>query len=381
MHHMRPQVSPLHTGHLHQMPRSSFLGGKDIMKYMRVCSQGYGCAIVLIVRLHFLFMMPQTLTQHLLTELMDHPERKDLVLIMSDIAVIGKIVSEQTGRIGLTSIANSTHRTNIQGEDVKELDVLANELCKEYLSQTGHFAALASEEEDTVVDLTAHNPQAQYIIAFDPLDGVSNISANIAVGTIFSIYKKRTDVPSTSEAQFLRKGTEQLIAGYIMYSTSTTLVFSWGSGVHEFTLNRGTGEFFLSKEKIRIPETCGNYSVNATYTKHYTPKDATFIIYMRDELGASDRYVGSLVADVHRNLIQGGVYMYFANDKETTGIYKPKLRMVYEVQPMSFLIRAAGGMATDGNIDILEKVPTTLHERTAVVMGNKKEVEYYTSLL
>ncbi len=321
--------------------------------------------------------MYQTLTQHLFQELVDHPEKKDLVLIMHDLAVIGKIISQKTNRIGLTSITKSTDTKNIQGEDVKEIDVIANTLCKSYLSQTGHFVALASEEENTVVDLSLSNPHGGYIIAFDPLDGVSNINANIAVGTIFSIYKKRDDIPPADERQFLRKGSEQVIAGYIMYSTSTVLVFSWGSGVHEFTLDQGTGEFFLSKEQMCIPDCCANYSVNATYTNWYTEHDQSYIAYLRDTVQASDRYVGSLIADIHRNLIQGGVYMYVANNKENKDVYKPKLRMVYEVQPISYLVAQAGGMATDGTINLLDKIPQTLHERSAIIVGNTKEVERY----
>jgi len=297
--------------------------------------------------------------------------------MMSELAVIGKIISQQTNKAGLTTITHSTNTTNVQGEDVKELDVIANDLCKNYLQQTGHFAAMASEEEETVVDMSKENPNASYIIAFDPLDGVSNINVNIAVGTIFSIYKKRKELPAGDEQQFLRKGSEQVIAGYIMYSTSTTLVFSFGNGVHEFTLDQGTGEFFLSREYITIPDTCKNYSVNQTYTKHYTERDNTFIAYLRDDIEASDRYVGSLIADIHRNLIQGGVFMYFANDTKEKGVYKPKLRMVYEAQPISFLVQQAGGTSTDGQINLLEKVPKSLHERTSLVTGNRKEIEQY----
>ena len=322
-------------------------------------------------------MKRQTLTQYLLNQLVAHPEQKDLVLMMSDLAVIGKILSEQTNKIGLTTITQSTQSTNIQGEDVKELDIVANELCKNYLRQTGHFIAMASEEEEGVVDMSEENPNGKYIIAFDPLDGVSNIDANIGVGTIFSVYKKDEDRSPADEKQFLRAGKDQVIAGYILYSTSTTLVFSLGDGTHECTLDQGTGEFFMSKENLKIPETCKNFSTNSTYVNYQQSRDKEFTLYLRDELGASDRHVGSLVADIHRNLVQGGVFMYFANDKKEKGTYKPKLRMLYELQPIGFLVEQAGGLAVDENGNLLEKIPKSLHERSAVVMGNKKEVEKY----
>jgi fructose-1,6-bisphosphatase I len=262
--------------------------------------------------------VPQTLQLYLLKELKDHPERIDLVMMMADIATIGKLISARTNRTGLTDFRGLTSDTNVQGETQAKLDVYTNDLCKNYLRNTGLFAALASEEEDDAVDL--ENPGGKYVIAFDPLDGSSNIDVNVSVGTIFSVHKRLDGLAPGDAKQFLQPGKDQVLAGYVLYGSSTVLVFSWG-----------------------------------------------------DKL----RWIASLVADFHRNLIKGGVFFMPAFDVSGGGNFKPKLRLNYEAKPMAFLMQQAGGTALAGDENILDIVPSELHQRVSVNMGNTNVVERY----
>ncbi len=290
--------------------------------------------------------LPKTLQQYLLAELEDHPERLELVMMMADIATIGKLISAQTNRAGLAGIRGLSGSTNVQDEDQAKLDVYANDLCKRYLESTGLFAAMASEEEDEAVDLK--NSQAGYVIAFDPLDGSSNIDVNISVGTIFSVHRKLDGVPAGSDKQFLQPGRDQVLAGYVLYGSSTVLVFSWGDGVHEFTLDVDLGEFFLSDDHLMVPDKTPYYSVNESYTPHISKHDQAYLKRVRKETSKL-RYVGSLVADFHRNLLKGGVFFFPAVDSSGKGAYKPKIRLNYEAKPMAFLIEQAGGAASTGD--------------------------------
>ncbi|PIT86907.1 MAG: fructose-bisphosphatase class I [Candidatus Magasanikbacteria bacterium CG10_big_fil_rev_8_21_14_0_10_43_6] len=239
---------------------------------------------------------------------------------------------------------------------------------------------MASEEEESVVDMAEDGSDAQYIIAFDPLDGSSNIDVNVSIGTIFSVHKRLPNVDRLDERQFFQAGHEQVLAGYILYGSSTVLVFSLGDGVHEFTLDPNIGEFFLSNEKITIPESCTYYSVNEGNVSYFEKSDAAFIEYLKHDVGASGRYIGSLVADFHRNLIKGGVFLYPRIDTKGDGVFTGKLRLNYELKPMAFLLEQAGGLAVDGaGMPILDIVPTELHERRGVVMGSRQVVETYVS--
>lgn len=322
-------------------------------------------------------MTTLTLTQYLLREFRDHPDRRDLVMIMSDLATIGKFISRETNRAGLVDILGPVGQVNIQGEQVQRLDVLANEQCKHYLQETGHFATLASEEEETVVDMGARGEKASYVIAFDPLDGSSNIDVNVSIGTIFSVHRRLPDIPRTDAKQFLQLGRDQVLAGYFLYGSSTVLVFSFGDGVHEFTLDQGLGEFLLSCERIQIPTKCEIYSVNETNTPYMRDKDKQFIEYLKFEKKCGTRYIGSLVADIHRNLKKGGIFLYPGIDKDGSGNFKGKLRLNYEAKPVAFLVEQAGGLATNGERNILDVMPSELHERSALIIGNKEVVENY----
>ncbi len=318
-----------------------------------------------------------TLTQYLLQNLADHPEQKGLVLIMSDLATIGKYLSRETNRAGIANIRGSAGHTNVQNEQVQTLDVLANDLCKDFLKQTGHFAALASEEEEGVVDMGQYGKDAKYVIAFDPLDGSSNIDVNVSIGTIFSVHRRLEGMERTDEKQFLQKGKDQVLAGYILYGTSTVLIFSFGNGVHEFTLDQSLGEFLLSNERMMVPSACEIYSVNEGNTPYISEKDKKFIEFLKFEKKCSTRYIGSLVADFHRNMMKGGIYLYPGIDKKGTGTFEGKLRLNYEAKPMAFLIDQAGGLAIDGKENILDMQPTKLHQRCPLIVGNRDVVEDY----
>ncbi len=321
-----------------------------------------------------------TLTQYLLRHLSAHPDQRGLTMIMSDIAVIGKALSREINRAGLKNILGLTGSTNIQGEQVHKLDQIANELTKQYLRQTGHFAALSSEEEDGVVDMGEFGKDARYVIAFDPLDGSSNIDVNVSIGTIFSVHARRDDVERTDEKQFLQTGRTQVLAGYMLYGSSTVLIFSFGDGVHEFTLDQGLGEFLLSTERIEMPEKCPYYSVNEGNYLSFPKKDQAFISYLKDQKKCDLRYIGSAVADFHRTLKKGGVFMYPAVDKEGTGQYKGKYRLNFENKPMAFLAEQAGAVVLDGEQAILDIEPTALHQRAAFIMGSRSMMEQYVKL-
>lgn len=312
--------------------------------------------------------MRETLQQFLLSALKDHPERYELVMMMADIATIGKLISARTNRAGLTELTGLAGSTNVQNEAQANLDIFANDLCKDYLDKTGLFAAMASEEETDVVDLK--NPKANYVIAFDPLDGSSNIDVNIPIGTIFSVHKKLKRIKAGDERQFLQSGRDQVLAGYVLYGSSTMLVFTWGEGVHTFTLDMDLGEFLLSNVHLKIPAKCPYYSFNEAYGDFISDKDKKYLKKLRTATG-SLRYVGSLVADVHRNLIKGGVMFYPAIDTSGKGNFQPKLRLNYEAKPMAWLAEQAGGAALAEDVAILDIVPNELHQRVSVTIGNK----------
>ena len=317
-------------------------------------------------------MTPKTLQQYLLVELRDHPERYELVMMMADIATIGKLISARTNRAGLTELTGLADSTNIQDETQANLDIYTNDLCKDYLSKTGLFAALASEEEDKVVDLK--NPDANYVIAFDPLDGSSNIDVNVSVGTIFSVHKKVAGLPAADEKQFLQKGRDQVLAGYVLYGSSTMLVFSWGDGVHVFTLDVDLGEFLLSHAQVKIPAECPYYSFNEAYVPYMSAADQAYLVKVRKQTSKL-RWIASFVADFHRNMLKGGVLIFPAIDTSGKENFKPKLRLNYEAKPLALLAEQAGGAATNGSQAILDIVPTALHQRVPVIIGNKKIVE------
>jgi len=321
--------------------------------------------------------LPRTLTQFLVNELADQPKSRDILLMMSDMATIGKLISSQTNRTGLVGLKGKAGGNNVHDEEQAKLDVIANNLCKSYLGQTGHFVAMASEEEEESVDLSQQNPDGKYIIAFDPLDGSSNIDVNVSIGTIFSIHEKRTDVPVSSPDQFNQTGKDQVLAGYVLYGSSTVLVFTYGNGVHEFTLDQDIGEFLLSDPAMQIPDAVPFYSMNEAYIPLMKPADQQYVAQIKEQYNPKIRWIGSMVADVHRTLIKGGVFILTNMDNE--GAWKPKLRLMYEAKPMAFIVEQAGGSAFAEAERVLDILPSELHQRVPVVLGSKTATDNYTT--
>lgn len=292
----------------------------------------------------------------------------ELSQLLRDIALASKVVNREVSKAGLVDIIGTLEAQNSGGEQQKKLDVLANIRFTRALKKGGEACALISEENDSYEEL---NRDGKYIIAIDPLDGSSNIDVNVSVGTIFSIYRRKTEVGTpVQEIDVLQKGTEQVAAGYILYGASTMLVFTTGHGVNGFTYEQSLGEYFLSNADIKIPKDGSIYSINEGLSKDFLPSVASYIDWCKEQ-SFNARYVGSLVADFHRNMLKGGIYIYPATTKKAEG----KLRLIYECNPLSFITEQAGGLATDGHGRIMEIQPTTLHQRSPFYVGSEKLVE------
>lgn len=318
-----------------------------------------------------------TLSQFVLDQEKEVKGSGEFSQILLDIGVVGKVISREVNKAGLAGILGEAGTENTSGDSVKKLDVLANDLFVNYLSKTGHFAALASEEETDIV-LVPHGESAKYVIAFDPLDGSSNMDYNVSVGSIFSIHKRVTPVgTSATVADFLQPGSAQIAAGYILYGSSTMLVYTTGHGVHGFTLDPSVGEWLLSHPNIMIPSVCDVYSANEAYMYTWTETDRTFIAdFKKTNPKATSRHIGSLVADIHRNILKGGLYFRPYDDAQKKSA---KLRINYELKPLAMVVEQAGGTATDGTASILDITPTSLHEKGVMIAGNTTVVEDYIS--
>ncbi|MDH7460179.1 class 1 fructose-bisphosphatase [Chitinophagaceae bacterium 26-R-25] len=292
----------------------------------------------------------------------------ELSQLLRDIALASKVVNREVSKAGLVDIIGTLDAQNSGGEQQKKLDVLANIRFTRALKKGGEACALISEENDSYEEL---NRDGKYIIAIDPLDGSSNIDVNVSVGTIFSIYRRKTEVGTPiQEIDVLQKGTEQVAAGYVLYGASTMLVFTTGHGVNGFTYEQSLGEYFLSNADMKIPKDGSIYSINEGLSKDFLPSVTSYIDWCKEQ-SFNARYVGSLVADFHRNLLKGGIYIYPATTKKAEG----KLRLIYECNPLSFITEQAGGLATDGHGRIMEIQPTTLHQRSPFYVGSEKLVE------
>lgn len=283
-----------------------------------------------------------------------------------------KIISRLVNNAGISGITGSTGSTNVQGETVQKLDDLSNKIMMDYLTASGSCAGYLSEENEGVTTL---NEKGQYTIAVDPLDGSSNIDVCAPIGTIFSVNERLSASGPVQESDFLQKGNHTHAAGYAIYGSSTILVLSVGKGVYGFTLNTEDREFYLSHIDIKTPVQGKIYSINQGNATKFDEGVRNYITYCTSPDKATSRpyslrYIGSMVGDLHRNLIKGGIFIYPANKGETKG----KLRLLYECIPMSFLTEQAGGVATDGNVRILDIQPVTVHERTAIFIGSKDMV-------
>ncbi|MHC1701317.1 MAG: class 1 fructose-bisphosphatase [Humidesulfovibrio sp.] len=322
-----------------------------------------------------------TVTEHLLLHQKQVPMATGrFTRLFNELILSAKIITREVSKAGLVDVLGFTGETNVQGEEVKKLDDFANRVLIHRLSRCGALCAMASEENADIIEIPDGLPTGDYFVIFDPLDGSSNIDANVSIGTIFSIYRRKS--PSDSQlmsSDILQKGSEQVAAGYILYGSSTMMVFTTGDGVNGFTLDPSVGEFLLSHPDIRIPEQGKIYSVNEGYY-HYWDKPTLDVLAHFKAAGVSRRkpyslrYIGSLVSDFHRNMVYGGIFMYPADNRDPS---KPggKLRLMCEAAPMAFIVEQAGGMAIDGQRRILDIVPDHLHQRVPLFVGSRKDVE------
>jgi fructose-1,6-bisphosphatase I len=304
--------------------------------------------------------------------------------LLRRIGLASKVIVSKAQKAGLLGVLGAQGTTNVQGEQQMKLDVLANEVLKDTFKWMDSIAGMASEEEDDIMHLPPRlDSRNRYLVLFDPLDGSSNIDANVSVGTIFSIHRRRSpDGEEPLVSDFIQKGTEQVAAGYIIYGPSTMFVYTAGDRVHGFTLDQSIGEYILSHEDIKIPDVCKCFSCNDSNYWNWdepTRKFADHVRYSSEERYqlTTSRYIGSLVADFHRNLMYGGIFIYPAD--AATG--KGKLRLLYEASPLAFIAKQAGGAATTGFQNILDIQPAELHQRVPLIIGNKREVELYEKMM
>jgi fructose-1,6-bisphosphatase I len=323
--------------------------------------------------------MPQVITlgQFIIKKEADFPYAKgELSRLLRDIAIAAKIVNREVNKAGLMDIMGGTGNVNIQGENQQKLDVYANDQFISALSSGGECCIIASEEnEDIIIIDSPVAKNAKYIVAIDPLDGSSNIDVNVSVGTIFSIYRRQSFEGKASLSDVLQKGTEQVAAGYIVYGSSAMLVYTTGKGVNGFTLDPSIGEFCLSHPNMQIPKDGRIYSINEGNYVHFPKGVKQYIKFCQVEdcltnRPYTSRYIGSMVADLHRNLIKGGIFIYPVTASAPHG----KLRLVYECNPMAFIIEQAGGRATNGYIRILDMDVNELHQRAPIFIGSEKMV-------
>lgn len=322
-----------------------------------------------------------TVTEHLLLHQKQVPMATGrFTRLFNELILSAKIIHREVSKAGLVDVLGFTGDVNVQGEEVKKMDDFANRVLIHRLSRCGALCAMASEENADIIEIPEGLPTGDYFVIFDPLDGSSNIDVNVSIGTIFSIYRRKS--PSDSQLlsdDILQRGADQVAAGYILYGSSCMMVFTTGDGVNGFTLDPSVGEFLLSHPDMRIPDQGKIYSVNEGYY-HYWDKPTLDVLAHFKAAGMtrkkpySLRYIGSLVSDFHRNLIYGGIFMYPSDNRDPS---KPggKLRLMCEASPMAFIIEQAGGMAIDGYRRILDIKPDNLHQRVPLFVGSKKDVE------
>lgn len=298
----------------------------------------------------------------------------ELSQLLRDIALAGKIINKEVNKSGLLDITGQYGAKNVQGEDQQKLDVVADIRFTRALKNGGMTCAIVSEENQEIIHL---NPNCRYVVAIDPLDGSSNIDVNVSIGTIFSIYKRISPVGGpVQEEDVLQKGTEQVAAGYILYGSSTMLVYTTGRGVYGFTLEPSIGEFVLSHDKMTCPDDGKIFSINEGNYYKFDPWVREYVEDCKRE-GMSARYIGSLVADFHRNMMKGGIYLYPNTEKDPNG----KLRLLYECNALAFIAEQSGGVATNGSQRIMEIQPTTFHQRSPLYLGSRKMVEKAESFI
>jgi fructose-1,6-bisphosphatase I len=327
---------------------------------------------------------PITMEQHILEEQRRYRPNAsgEFSWLLSGITLSAKLITAQVRRAGLTGVVGALDRQNVQGETVQKLDVFANQALLNCLGRRGDVAIMASEENEQPVVVERDREQGRYVVVFDPLDGSSNIDVNVSVGTIFSILRREPDASLSREPllDVLQPGYRQVAAGYVVYGSSTMLVYTTGHGVFGFTLDPSIGAFVISHERITMPAHGSIYSVNEAYSESFPEPYQRFLHQLRcGALGRTyaSRYIGSLVADFHRTLLKGGIFLYPPTKQYPEG----KLRLLYEANPIAFLAEQAGGVASDGRQRILEVPPTGLHQRTPLLVGSPEEMTKLHALL
>ncbi|MFH7325045.1 class 1 fructose-bisphosphatase [Desulfurivibrio sp. C05AmB] len=328
-----------------------------------------------------------TVSRHIMDSQRLHPAATgDLTGLLNELIVAAKTISAEVNMAGLADILGMSGKTNIQGEHVQKLDEFANNTIKRRMARCGYLCAMTSEEEADIIPVV-EGYEGKYTLAFDPMDGSSNIDVNVSIGTIFSIHRRLSpDGGPGDESDLLQRGRRQVAAGYIIYGSSTMLVFTTGAGVQGFTLDPSVGEFFLSHPDIRIPDKSKYFSINEGNYHYWQEPVRRYLHYLKEEDKATGRpyngrYIGSMVADFHRNLIAGGVFLYPRDSKNPTKTYG-KLRLLYEAAPLAFLAEQAGGRAvTDDGREILDIEPEGLHQRVPVIVGNAHDVDIFLEFM
>jgi fructose-1,6-bisphosphatase I len=314
-----------------------------------------------------------TISRFLVGEERRHPEATGAFTnILHDIAFAAKVISREVTKAGLVDILGKTGDENVHGEQVQKLDMFANDILYRALDHTGHIAILASEESEDPIPIPEQFPTGDYVVLYDPLDGSTNIDVNVSIGTIFSIHRKVSRGERGSLEDCLQAGSRQLAAGYVLYGSSTMLVYTTGAGVHGFTLDPSIGEFLLSHPNMHIPDPPSKtYSINEAYFDLWYPGQQRLVSHMKREARFGSRYIGSFVADIHRTLLRGGLFMYPADRQQPAG----KLRLLYEAAPMAMIVEQAGGRSSDGARSLLDVQPTELHQRVPVYLGSTPFVD------
>lgn len=314
-----------------------------------------------------------TISRFLVEQERNHPEATGAFTnLLSDIALAAKVIGREVNKAGLVDILGAADDENVHGETQQKLDVFANNVMYRALDHTGLLACMASEENETFIPIPEKFPTGDYVVIYDPLDGSSNIDVNVSIGTIFSIHNKISSGERGTLEDCLQPGRDQVAAGYVLYGSSTMLVYTTGAGVHGFTLDPSIGEFILSHPNMRIPDPPKKvYSVNEAYYARWSTGQQRLVSHMKTEGGFGSRYIGSLVADIHRTLLQGGIFMYPSEAQNPQG----KLRLMYEAAPMAMIVEQAGGRASDGHQNILDIEPESLHQRVPLYMGSSEFVD------
>jgi fructose-1,6-bisphosphatase I len=324
-----------------------------------------------------------TIQRHIVEEERLHPEATgDFTGLLWDLTIAAKIIAREVSKAGLGDILGFTGKENVHGDAVTKLDVFAHDVIYRAMDHGGHLCVMASEEKENILPIPARFPKGKYVLLFDPLDGSSNIDANVSIGTIFSIYRKRTAGAHGTIEDCLRRGSEQVAAGYIVYGSSTMLVYTTGNGVSGFTLDPAIGEFLLSHPNIVTPKKGQIYSVNEGNAHQWDTGTRDYIEYLKENDPGTGRpythrYIGSLVADFHRNLLYGGIFLYPAAYKQGQRQSQGKLRLLYEASPLAFIVEQAGGLATTGDQRILEIQPEHLHQRVPLIIGSEEDIRQY----